>query len=55
SAGGPVQVLTKNEFRDRFPQFSSDGQRIVYETIDEDPTYPKNRLVVWVASVPAPR
>lgn len=55
AAGGAVQVLTKNAFRDRFPLFSSDGKRIVYETIDEDPTFPKHRLVVWVASVPAPR
>lgn len=55
AAGGVVQVLTKNTFRDRFPLFSSDGKRIVYETIDEDPTFPKHRLIVWVASVPAPR
>ena len=55
SAGGTVRVLTKNVFRDRMPVFSSDGARILYETIDDDPTFPKDRLIVWIASVPAPR
>ncbi len=55
AAGGAVRVLTKNSYRDRMPVFSSDGARILYETIDDDPTFPKDRLVVWVASVPAPR
>lgn len=53
SAGGP-KMLTKNSFRDRYPQFSADGKHVFYETLDEDPNYPNRRRVSWVAAVLVP-
>jgi hypothetical protein len=53
-AGGPPKILTKNIYRDRYPQFSADGKSIFYETLDDDPNYPGRRRVCWVASVAVP-
>lgn len=53
-SGGQPKLLTKNAFRDRYPQFSADGKHVVYETIDEDPNYPDRRRLAWIAAVPVP-
>ncbi len=53
ASGGPARALTRNPYRDRYPAFSSDGARIFYETVDDDPAFPGRRRVSWIASVPA--
>ena len=53
-AGGPAKMLTKNSFRDRYPQFSADGKHVFYETLDDDPNYPGRRRVSWIAAVALP-
>lgn len=49
---GPARALTQNRVRDRYPRFSADGTRIWFETLDEDPNFPRARTVVVLASVP---
>ncbi len=53
AAGGAVTRLTDNPFRDRYPQFSHDGARIFFESLDRDPAFPLDRNVSVIASVPA--
>ncbi|MBW2454028.1 MAG: hypothetical protein JRI68_05945 [Deltaproteobacteria bacterium] len=52
-ATSKVTQLTKNKTDDRSPLFSLDGGRIYYETRDSDPVFPRKRMVVRVAWVPA--
>jgi hypothetical protein len=51
--GGKVTRLTDNPFRDRYPTWSADGSHIFFESLDRDPSFPRNRNVSVVASVPA--
>lgn len=53
-AGIGAKKLTQNPFRDRYPQFSSDGKYVLYETIDDDANYPERRRLSWVAAVSVP-
>jgi WD40-like Beta Propeller Repeat len=46
--------LTKNRVRDRYPMFSPDGKRIYFESIGEDPNFPRTLGVSVIASVKAP-
>ncbi len=54
TAGGKTLKLTLNEANDRLPTFSSDGRFVLYETIEEDPNFPKTHNLSWVASIPVP-
>jgi hypothetical protein len=47
-----AKALTQNRVRDRYPRFSADGTRIWFETLDDDPNFPRARNVVVLASVP---
>lgn len=53
TAGGTVTRLTDNPFEDRYPQWSADGQRIFFESLDDDPNFRRRRSVNVIASVPA--
>lgn len=53
ATAGEVRVLTKNPYADRYPQFSADGSKIYYETVDEDPNWPGHRNVSWIAVLPS--
>lgn len=55
AAGGAVQVLTDNRYRDRYPYFSHDSARIYYESRDKDPNFNGRRSVSVIASVPVPQ
>ena len=52
-ASSRVTVLTDNPFRDRYPHFTADDARIVFESLDRDPNFPDRRGVSLIASVPA--
>jgi Tol biopolymer transport system component len=52
-ASGAARVLTKNPYQERYPEFSSDGSRIYFESHDDDPVFPEHRYVSVIASVPA--
>ncbi len=50
---GEPRVLTRNPFRDRYPLFSTDGTKIFYESLGDDPNFPQQRslsIVAWVAA-----
>lgn len=46
--------LTNNNVRDRYPLFSPDGTRIYYESLGDDPNFPRERNASVVASVKTP-
>jgi hypothetical protein len=52
--GGPTKKLTDNDAEDGHPLFTADGRFVVYETVEDDPAFGKERTLVWVASVPVP-
>jgi hypothetical protein len=47
---GRADALTKNEDRERYPVFSSDGKRVYFETLRDDPNFGSRGLSV-VSSV----
>lgn len=51
---GALTRLTDNHARDRYPMFSQDGARVFYESLAEDPTFPKQRALTAIVSVQAP-
>lgn len=53
AVGETGRLLTDNDVRDRYPQFSADGSRIFFEQVADDPNFPRRRSVKVVASVPA--
>ena len=53
-AGGAARTLTDNDAEDRHPLFASDGRTVLYETVEQDPIFPKSRNLAWIAAVPAP-
>lgn len=55
ASGGPVQVLTDNRYRDRYPYFSHDSAQIFYESLDKDPNFNGRRSISVIASVPVPQ
>lgn len=52
ATGGDLRALTQNSVRDRYPRFSHDGKRVWFETLDDDPNFPRARSVVVLSSVP---
>lgn len=48
---GAVTVLTKNLAHDRGPRFSPDGKRVWFTSEADDPWFPGQRTVSWVAWV----
>ncbi len=52
ASGGKGVRLTDNDERDRYPQFSADGSRIYFESLSDDPNFPRDRDVSRIASVP---
>lgn len=51
SGATPPRRLTRNPERDRYPAFSADGRRVFFESLGDDPNFPKRRHS-FVASVP---
>ena len=49
-ATGTTRVLTNSAFIERYPLFSADGSRVLFESRAEDPNFPKRTLSV-IASV----
>ncbi len=48
-----VTALTLNPYRDSYPLFAPDGQRVLFERRDRDPAFPKQEIgVVAAVSVP---
>lgn len=46
---GAVTMITKNLVHDRGPRFSPDGKRLYFTTEADDPWFPGQRTVSWVA------
>lgn len=51
---GVVTVLTRNLAHDKGPRFSPDGRRLYFTTEADDPWFPGQRTVSWVAWVEPP-
>ncbi len=51
---GVLTRLTDNQARDRYPMFSQDGARVFYESLAEDPSFPKQRVLTAIVSVQSP-
>jgi Tol biopolymer transport system component len=54
-ATSKVTSVTENRSPDRFPLFTPDGRRVVFEARNIDPVFGRRRAVVRIASVDAPR
>lgn len=53
-ASGTATRVTQNGWPDRYPVFSHDGKRILFEARNADPAFPKARTVSRIASVSVP-
>ncbi|EYF00217.1 Hypothetical protein CAP_1059 [Chondromyces apiculatus DSM 436] len=52
-ATGETLALTSNRFPERSPRFSPDGKRVYFQSLGQDPNYPR-RQVALIASVEVP-